>query len=277
MNPPINESILRYMEDNRNKICLKILTPCYGGLCHSTYVMSLIDTIEFLKKYGVDVRVCHINSDSLVPRARNTLIARAMTDPKTTHMLFIDADITWHPYDVAKLLYDDKPLIGGIYPLKKYQWDKLLEKDCSVIKDWVDNKKGTILENFSDTEVISQKLLKYNVNYLSNKVSIDKNIAEVRHIPTGFMMIQRNVIDKMCIGFPYTKYVDDTGSLNQEESKNAYALFDCGVEDGHYLSEDWLFCDRWRNLQGNVFIDVTINLKHTGTETFDGCYLSSIS
>jgi hypothetical protein len=90
------------------------------------------------------------------------------------------------------------------------------------------------------------------------------------------MMIKRNTIEKMIESFPSTKYIDDVGFLQSDENKYAYALFDCGVEDGHYFSEDWLFCDRWMKMGGNIYIDVTINLKHTGIEDYNGSYLASI-
>ena len=90
------------------------------------------------------------------------------------------------------------------------------------------------------------------------------------------MLIKRNVIERMQKGFPYTKYVDDVNFLNGEENVNAYALFDCGVENNHYYSEDWLFCERWTNLGGSIFVEVTINLSHTGTEQYRGCFLSTI-
>jgi hypothetical protein len=101
-------------------------------------------------------------------------------------------------------------------------------------------------------------------------------MTEVRHIATGFMMMKRQVIEKMMEGFPYTKYIDDIGFLKGDENNFAYALFDCGVENNHYLSEDWMFCERWRKLGGSIHVDVTINLIHTGTEHYNGCYLSSI-
>jgi hypothetical protein len=37
-----------------------------------------------------------------------------------------------------------------------------------------------------------------------------------------------------------------------------------------YLSEDWLFCDRWRALGGQIFGDITIKLDHTGTFRYPG-------
>jgi hypothetical protein len=41
-----------------------------------------------------------------------------MADPKVTHIMFIDNDITWNPIDILKLIIAKKPIIGGAYPLK---------------------------------------------------------------------------------------------------------------------------------------------------------------
>ena len=90
------------------------------------------------------------------------------------------------------------------------------------------------------------------------------------------MMIKRAVIEKMSEAFPYTKYTDDVNYLEEHENQYAYALFDCGVEDGHYLSEDWMFCNRWRKLGGKIYVDVSINLSHTGIEQYNGSFLSTL-
>ena len=80
----------------------------------------------------------------------------------------------------------------------------------------------------------------------------------------------------MSRAFPSAKYTDDVGFLQGEENDYAFALFDCGVEEGHYCSEDWLFCSRWSKMGGDTWIDVTINLNHSGVEDFKGCYLASL-
>ena len=275
------ETIESYLQANETP-CLYILTPCYGGVCYTSYTRSIMNTVEKLKQYNIDIHVEFCNSDSLVSRARNNLIAKAMSNPKTSHIMFIDADITWNPDDIIKLLISNKDLCGGVYPLKKYNWDRLIEsrsgeKDTEVLSKWIDKKDRSIFKNMiSDKEYIQHQMLSYNLNYVENKVVIKDNMTEVRHIATGFMMMKRNVIHRMADGFPYTKYTDDIGFLNGDENDFAYALFDCGVENNHYLSEDWMFCERWRKLGGSIYVDVTINLIHTGTEQYNGCYLSSI-
>lgn len=263
-----------------NKVSLYILTPHYGGMCYVNYMNCLLATTNRLKELGVELNIEFCNNDSLVSRARNNLIAKAMANPKTTHMLFIDNDITWDPDSILKLLIADKPLVGGIYPLKKYNWERLLNSSAenpNVVQNWINRKNNSMFKDaIPDIELVQNRMLSYNLNLTSNSLKIENNLTTVRHIATGFMMIKRKVIEKMQQAFPSTKYVDDVGFLSPSEDEQAYALFDCGVEEGHYLSEDWMFCQRWTNMGGSVHVDVTINLNHTGPVDYRGCYLASV-
>jgi hypothetical protein len=266
----------------QNNSCVYILTPCYGGMCHVDYLSCLLNTNEYFRKLGIELHIEFCKNDSLVSRARNNLVARAMNNPKMTHIIFIDSDISWSPVDIIKLLLSDKQLIGGIYPLKNYDWNDLIidkndPNNTNVVKSWIDRKNQSQFKNYiSDQDIIQQKLLKYNVNYIDNTIHIKNNITEVRHLATGFMMIKRDVFEKMSAAFPSTKYTDDVNFLEKEENKFAYALFDCGVLYDHYMSEDWMFCERWKKMGGKIFIDVSISLNHTGSETYRGCYMASL-
>ena len=277
---PFTSRITEYLL--KNKVCLYILTPHYGGMCYVNYMNSLIATIKQLAELGVELHIEGCNNDSLVSRARNNLVAKAMTNPNTTHILFIDNDITWDTNSILKLLIADKPIVGGIYPLKRYNWNKLLNtnsetQDSNIIKNWIGRKNQSMFkDDIDDVNLIQHKLLSYNLNLATNTLQVHNNLTTVRHIATGFMMIKRKVIEKMNQAFPSTKYVDDVGCLSPDENAYAYALFDCGVEDGHYLSEDWMFCNRWTNMGGEIHVEVTINLNHTGPENYSGCYLASV-
>jgi len=190
--------------------------------------------------------------------------------------MFIDSDITWDPIDVIKLLISDKSLVGGVYPLKHYFWDKIV-KEKNTIKEWIERKNNSQLSAaITDEDIVQHNLLKYNINYLNNILSVDANLAKVKHLATGFMMFKRNVIETMAKAYPQTKYTDDVGFLSGTENNYAYALFDCGVEDDHYLSEDWMFCHRWTRMGGNIYVNIGINLTHTGQHDFKGSYISSI-
>lgn len=260
---------------NEYKPVLIIMTPCYNSTVYVSYMQSLIQTLFACKEYGIDTDVVFCRNDSLVSRARNNLVAKSMhaKSGKATHFLFIDADITWSPTDVFKLLIANKPLVGGIYPIKNYKWNTLTDNYTNIRERY---KKGNFSNFMSEEEFIKTNMVRYNINYESNMLSIDNNLTKVKHLATGFMMIQRRTFEIMFTAYPKTKYTDDVSFLENDENKYAYALFDCGVEYDHYFSEDWMFCHRWQKLGGEIFVDVTINLDHTGNETFRGCYLASV-
>jgi len=255
-----------------------ILTPCFGSVCFVNYIDCLLKTKELCRELGIHIEVLFCKSDSLVTRARNNLIAKAMNDPNMTHIIFIDNDITWIPTDIFKLLVADKPIIGGIYPLKKYNLDKLVptEENPNQVQEMLNVKNNSHLHEITDIDAIEMNLLTYNVNYISKEVQIKNNLTRVKHVATGFMMIQRDVINEMTKSYSSTKYTDDINFLTTDENKYAYALFDCGVVDDHYLSEDWLFCNRWTLINGEIWADTSINLTHTGIHDFKGCYISSL-
>ena len=276
-----HDELMAYL--SKNKPVVYILTPCFGSVCYVSYVHCLINTIDLFKRYNIELIIEFCRNDSLVSRARNNLIARAMTNPKMTHAMFIDNDITWNPSDILKLIMSDKNLIGGVYPLKNYNWEDLVKEknkdtpNTNIINSLIQRKNNSQFKDIiSDEDMVRFNVLRYNINYFTNNLNIDKNLAKVRHIATGFMMIKRDVIEKMSKAFPSTKYVDDVGFLKPNENEFAYALFDCGVEEGHYFSEDWLFCHRWSKMGGSIWIDVSIALTHTGIEDFKGCYIASL-
>ena len=270
------QKVNEYLSENKTKVY--ILTPCYGSLCFVNYVKCVMATCDMFRSLGIGYSLEFCRNDSLVSRARNNLVAKAMNDPEMTHIIFIDADITWNPSDILKLIVCNKALCGGVYPLKHYYWERLTANpEKNFIKDVLERKKKSDFHaHVSDELMIQHNLLRYNINYNNNVLSIENNLAKVRHLATGFMMIKRSTIEKMSQAFPSTKYTDDVGFLQGKENDFAYALFDCGVEDNHYYSEDWLFCHRWTKMGGSIWLDVTINLVHTGNEDFSGSYLSTI-
>lgn len=262
-----------YIRTVKPYIC--ILTPCYGGVACIEYMTSLMNTIHLFRDIKINIKIEFCRNDSLVSRARNNLVAKAMNDPNVTHIMFIDNDIIWDPVSILKLLVADKAVIGGIYPLKHYFWDRLTQPNTP--QNWIDSKNKSLLKDIIKNEdIVQNKLLNYNLNLLPEGLQINNNIGRVKHIATGFMLIQRNTLEKMFTAFPSTKYTDDISFLKPDENKFAYALFDCGVEDDHYYSEDWLFCSRWSKMGGEIWVDISISLTHIGIERYTGNYLSQL-
>jgi hypothetical protein len=112
---------------------------------------------------------------------------------------------------------------------------------------------------------------------LNDNNRIENNMMEIYTLATGFMMIKRECINKMIAAYPQYKYTDDCGFLQGDENKYAYALFDCAIVNDHYFSEDWMFCHRWKEIGGKIFVDITIDLVHTGQEDYSGRILSTLN
>ena len=281
---PLDESRTQFQERlntylQTHKVKLVILTPCYGGVCHVNYTCCLINTLNLFNQLKIPIRVEFCKNDSLVSRARNNLIAKGMVDTETTHFMFIDSDITWNPVDILKLILSDKGLVGGVYPVKSIYWDALVRdhgQNPHLIDTWLERKKTSALKHVPDDEYVQHRLVRYNINYLSPNLHIENNVMEVKHLATGFMMIQRSTLEELMRAHPDTKYVDDVNYLSGKENDYAFALFDCGVENGHYYSEDWLFCSRWTKLGGKVYADISVDLTHTGQHDYRGSYLSTL-
>lgn len=264
--------VVEYVSTHRPHICL--LTPCYGGMCYTSYTSSLITTQTMCNQFQIPLTIMFCSNESLVTRARNNLVARALSKPDITHVLFVDADITWNPTDVLQLLLAHKMVVGGIYPKKKLRWDRLSE---SLERCQKKHAESPHYRNTPFSQSLEEALVDYNINVASpnetkTELSVVQNIAEVHHIPCGFMMIRREALETMQKAFPSTKYTDDTSNLTPTEQPFAYALFDCDVMDGHYLSEDWLFCERWKKMGGKVHAHISLSLSHSGYYTFAGNY-----
>lgn len=280
-----NDVFTKFVRESEKPVHIAFMTPAYESKLTVNYTVSLINTLNYLSGIGVKCSFFPCKNDSLVHRARNNLLALAMYDETITHFMFIDADITWQPIDVAKLLMANKPIIGGAYPKKRYNWALLthgaqpilpMPEDKDVVATWLERKSRVpALNNLPNERFIQQNMLSYNINFVGSELRIDSNLVEVKHLATGFMLIKRDTIEKMHRGYPTTKYTDDVGFLVGEQNKYAYALFDTQVVDSHFLSEDWFFCHRWQKMNGKIYIDITINLIHTGVEDYDGSFINT--
>jgi hypothetical protein len=54
------------------------------------------------------------------------------------------------------------------------------------------------------------------------------------------------------------------------------SVFDFEIKDGHYLGEDYLFCDRAAEHGFKIYADVDISLPHVGTDTFENNFREEV-
>lgn len=238
-------------------------TPAFASMVSLPYMTSLIKTIQELHKCGILVHTDFIGNESLITRARNNIVARFM-ESKCDYLMFIDADITFEAEHIKMLIADDKDIIGGIYPLKRYEIENNLERAIKESK----NDKGI------NYPMLKSKLVNYAVNMLDNVDSATaiNGVMEVKHIATGFMMIKRGVIEKMIREYPKMK-LKQASNFDKYGERYYYNFFDTDVDKkGYYLSEDYAFCKRAKNIDYKIYADIRIPLCHSGTTTYQGHY-----
>ena len=251
-------------ELRKNK--LFVATPMYGGMSHGLYVKSCLDLQTVMMRYGIEVKFSFLFNESLITRARNYLVDEFLrTD--FTHMLFIDSDIHFDPNDIVALMALDKDVVGGPYPKKSINWANVAE---TARKNPDLNPKE--LENLVGEYV-------FNVVKGTQQFQVSEPL-EVMEIGTGHMMIKREVFDKMAAEYPTIKYKPDhIGQAHFDGSRYIHAYFDTVIDtkesivgggSERYLSEDYMFCQMWRKMGGQIFLCPWMKTQHIGTYAFTG-------
>lgn len=246
---------------------LFIATPCYGGQVSEPYLRSLVRLILLMNRFGVEFTLSTLANESLITRGRNTLVSFFMENEKATHLFFIDADIEYNPEDVLRMLAYDRPIITGSYPKKALNWDSILNAARSPNL----NETPETIEGHSSNYVTNFAYPKDDEGNVIPSVQIRDNLIKLLDAGTGFMMIKKEVIQKMFDSYPETKYKNDLNIDNKFEPY-MYALFDCIIdpESKRYLSEDYTFCRRWQQIGGEIWLDPRVSLNHVGHYTFRG-------
>jgi hypothetical protein len=225
------------------------------------YVKSCLDLQSVCSQYGIEVRFSFIFNESLITRARNYLVDEFLRAEGFTHMLFIDADIHFDPRDVIALLALDKDVVGGPYPKKSIKWGSVKE----AVKKNPEIAVGE-LEKLAGDFV-------FNPVPGTEKFSVSEPV-EVLEIGTGFMCIKRDVFAKFKEAYPELRYrPDHVGQANFDGSRYIHAYFDTVIDHGksdRYLSEDYMFCQWWRKLGGQIWLCPWMKTHHIGTYAFTG-------
>lgn len=251
-------------------IKLVIGTPCYGGMVNEGYLQSMFDFTSQSTARGMQVMLITMANESLITRGRNEIVNMFMRTPDATHLMFIDADITFKSQYILDMLAADKDVIAGSYPLKTINWEGIKQMQDSM------NGEASVeqLKKASVHTVINVTRPDQDLVNQQQTVQVVNGLVEVYDAGTGFMLIKREVIEKMQNAYPETMYYSDKDfSLDLAERKR-YALFDTMIDqDGRYLSEDYTFCRRWQGLAGKIYVDIRAVLNHTGTHTFAGAPL----
>jgi hypothetical protein len=169
-----------------------------------------------------------------------------------THFMFIDADVEFQPESVLRLLFSGHDVSVACYPKKYVNFE---------------GAKNEIVQGGDrPLEMASADLV---VNLGKASAPVINGFAEILDGPTGFMMIKREVFEKMEKHYPELHCKNDHANKDFDFYP---ALFDCMIcpITKRYLSEDYAFCRRWQQMGGKIYGDTQTVLGHVGNLTFAG-------
>jgi len=236
-------------------IKLMVATPCYGGLVTQRYMQCTCALLLATAAEGIAVQLELLGRESLITRARNTLVTKFLDDRDASHLLFIDSDIGYEPRQVLRMLSFDKDVVAGMYPLKEIRWD-----EAAIARA----RGGEPLEHASMRFV--------GLPCEDDEREMENGFVTGIYAGAGFLMIKRQVFERMRDSYPYLRYAAAHNAATPSLSPNQYAFFDCVIDaaSGEYLSEDYAFCHRWRGLGGKIWLDTEGMLAHIGPHEFLG-------
>ena len=203
-----------------------IATPAYGGMVHTDYVRTLLQ----YGHAGIHFSLLTLGNESLVTRARNSLLSQFHHQRGCTHLLFLDADTGLPPEGLRMMLDAQRDVIGAPVALKGRTpgGDRI-----------------------------------FNVGPLLGE---EQGLWKTEHIGTAAFMLSRRAVtalveDAQQHGRVYERSVNFDG---QPGPPVHFDVFQVGVVDGVYLSEDYWVCRRLRKLGFDVFVAPEIPTRHHG-------------
>ena len=205
-------------------------------------MQSLYSAINSCKEH--DITIYTSENDSMISRVRNVHISTYIHDYKEyDYFVSIDSDLEiiniFESNNIfTKLVSHDVKFVGGLYALKKEG-----EKVCASIP--MDRNR---------------------------QPEFNGELKPMLWLSSGCWCLRRDAIEKMIETYPELTYDGDDNMVG----KKIFGLYIPMLKTIHlekkdvkkFLSEDWSFCQRWRDMGGQIFADTSIVLKHYGEKAY---------
>lgn len=213
-----------------------ICVPAGGESVTSTTLVSLYSLGQWLTKMGIrnDLKTF---SAADIEDIRNLFVTAWYDATDYSHLLFVDADMGFHPMLIRDMINFNKPLMGCLYARRSMT--------PSVV--------GTVPDGHSLKDV-------------------QKGFIKASGLGCGVMMISREVITTMLEKMPH---LADTRSDYLMEAVAAQTpltrcirAFDKFREPTLRLSEDMAFCYRWTQCGGEIWANIDHKISHVGKFDF---------
>ena len=219
-----------------------IAMPCYDSVKINT-MLSVIKLVQQLARSGIKVGINTMKSP-LIHQARNYLTSVFLTT-EYEYLLFIDSDVEFEPESVMRMLVAKKRIVCTPYRVKAEKLDKHI-----------------YTVEFKDPK---------NIPFLPG------GLVEIEAGPTGLMLIERMVFERIIKNHPELKIKNEAMPNAGKSHEFYYNFFDFGFNDGYATGEDISFCRLARENDFKIYANTESTTSHHGSWAWKGKFKESLN
>ena len=224
------------------KPSIYIAMPCYDSVKINT-MLSVIKLVQQLSKSGIKTGINTMKSP-LIHQARNYLTSVFLTT-EYQYLLFIDSDVEFEPESVLRMLVAKKRIICTPYRVKAEKLDKPI-----------------YTVEFKDPE---------NIPFLPG------GLVELEAGPTGLMLIDRKVFEKIIKNHPDLKIKNKATPTADKSLEFYYNFFDFGFDNHYATGEDISFCKLAKENNFKIYANTESTTQHHGSYAWEGKFGDSLN
>ena len=219
-----------------------IAMPCYDSVKINT-MLSVIKLVQQLGKSGIEVGI-HTMKSPLIHQARNYLTSVFLTT-EYQYMLFVDSDVEFEAEAVVRMMVAKKNIVCTPYRVKSVDTSKHIY--------------GAV--EFKDPK---------------NILVLAEGLVEIEAGPTGLMLIDRKVFEKIIKNHPELKITNKATPHTEKSHEFYYNFFDFSFNDGYSMGEDVSFCKLARDNDFRIFANIESSTTHHGSFAWRGKFGDSL-
>ncbi|MGB3676110.1 MAG: hypothetical protein WA988_16890 [Candidatus Nanopelagicales bacterium] len=237
-------------------------TPVAGGVVAHDYMHSVIAIQNHFATLGWQMQLV-TQPDGLVTRPRNAFASVVVRDDSFTHLLMLDADVVIKPEAIERMVRSGHDVVGAGVPLRQVEWENV-----RAHLDLVPAATAAELRS------ISHRFAAWFEPPGGARVPTD-GFLPAQVIGSAALLITRDALVRLVNEDAVAAF--EFGGKGSDGEGSGWSFFDPYVNsEGVYLSEDYAFCDRWRNIGGQVWVDLESRTTHVGPVAVEGAIATTL-
>lgn len=223
-------------EPQQKIICIALLS--YDARIFTKTHMCLVNAVVQCAARGWGVTFAIRDGDSMVARGRNYLASQFLEHPtlkNCTDLVMVDADLGWDA-------------------------DEFIQ----ICEDRVTDS-GEPVELIGGAYPFKDESGDMPLRWPPDGLMEERGLWQVQAITPGFMRVTRRALEKIARDMPWLEYKDKPNAYGQR----SWMFFDNLQRPSGVYDEGYVFCERWRQVGGKVWLHPDLNLTHIGLKSYN--------